>query len=248
MAGAKRLRNMRMRVSAALLCLVAGLSATPALAGRTEALLAVSWQPAFCEGQADKPECRSQSEDRFDARRFSLHGLWPMGDNYCAVDKRLRDMDAAGDWLDLPALDLETGTRAALETVMPGTQSGLQRHEWIKHGTCSGMTAEAYYARSLALMEDLNASAVADLFAENLGTYLPADAITAAFDNAFGSDAARRVKMKCRKDGDRTLITELTIGLGAGYGQDKSLADLIQSAGGTSFGCAGGIVDPAGFD
>nr|WP_272210827.1 hypothetical protein [Marinicella sp. W31]MDC2876744.1 hypothetical protein [Marinicella sp. W31] len=166
--------------------LIVGVSATPALAGRTEALLAVSWQPAFCEGRPEKPECRRQTEDRLDASRFSLHGLWPMVDNYCGVGGRLRAMDKAGDWLELPALDLDPDTRAALKEVMPGTQSGLHRHEWIKHGTCSTMTAEIYYVRSVSLMQDLNRSVVADLFAENIGGYLSADDIAAAFDDAFG--------------------------------------------------------------
>ncbi|TNB46772.1 ribonuclease [Martelella lutilitoris] len=222
---------------------------SPAAAGRTEALLAVSWQPAFCEARPEKTECRSQTEARFDASRFSLHGLWPMGENYCGVDAKPRKLDEAGDWLALPALDLDAGTRRLLDTVMPGTQSGLQRHEWIKHGTCSGMDAERYYARSIALMEDLNMSAVADLFAENLGQYVSSEAIMHAFDEAFGRGAARRVKMKCRTDDDgRLLITELTIGLGGDYADNRSLGELIQSAGGTSFGCAGGIVDRAGLD
>nr|WP_183485068.1 ribonuclease [Martelella radicis] len=220
-----------------------------AMAGKTVALLAVSWQPAFCEGRPEKPECRSQTGDRFDARRFSLHGLWPMGRNYCGVAAKPRKLDEAGDWFELPALELDAQTRHLLETVMPGTQSGLQRHEWIKHGTCSGMDAERYYARSIALMEDLNISGVADLFAENTGKHVSSEAVMHAFDEAFGEGAARRVKMKCRKDDDgRLLITELTIGLGADYRNDKPLADLIQSAGGTSFGCEGGIVDRAGLD
>ncbi len=241
------------KISEAVLGLFAAfvtlVAASSAHAGKTEALLAVSWQPAFCEGRPEKPECRSQTEGRFDASRFSLHGLWPMGGNYCGVGEEPRELDEAGDWLALPALELDPGTRNLLETVMPGTQSGLQRHEWIKHGTCSGMDAERYYARSVALIEDLNMSAVADLFAENIGRRVSSEAVMHAFDEAFGRGAARRVKMKCRKDDDgRMLITELTIGLGNDYRDEKSLGELIQSAGGTSFGCAGGIVDRAGLE
>ena len=40
-------------------------------------VLALSWQPAFCEGRPDKSECRTQTQNRFDANNFVLHGLWP---------------------------------------------------------------------------------------------------------------------------------------------------------------------------
>ena len=48
-------------------------------------VLALSWEPAFCETQPDVPECRSQTTGSLDARQFSLHGLWPP-DVYCDVD------------------------------------------------------------------------------------------------------------------------------------------------------------------
>ena len=36
---------------------------------------------------------------------------------------------------------------------MPGVSAGLERHEWRKHGTCSGLSAEAYFASALDLTE-----------------------------------------------------------------------------------------------
>src|SRR3546814_10932851 len=55
-------------------------------------VLAVSWQPAFCETRPAKPECVTQDEDRFDASHFALHGLWPQprGNVYCGVEPGLR--------------------------------------------------------------------------------------------------------------------------------------------------------------
>ena len=58
--------------------------------------------------------------------------------------------------------------------------------------------------------------------------------------------------MRCAKDGNRQVITGLTIGLGAvdDAGQDAAgpdLATLIAAAGKTSFGCAAGIVDEPGL-
>ena len=58
-------------------------------------MLAVTWQPAFCQLHARKPECGSQTSDRFDATHFTLHGLWPQprAKEYCGVSAALRDLD-----------------------------------------------------------------------------------------------------------------------------------------------------------
>ena len=44
-------------------------------------------------------------------------------------------------------------TRAELETVMPGTKSLLERHEWTKHGSCYPADAETYFKDSIRSME-----------------------------------------------------------------------------------------------
>ena len=42
---------------------------------RAEAILSLSWEPAFCEGHANKRECASATPSGFDATHFTLHGL-----------------------------------------------------------------------------------------------------------------------------------------------------------------------------
>ncbi len=227
---------------------VAGVAGAQDPAGRTRFILAASWQPAFCETNQRKPECSSQTKDRFDATNFSLHGLWPMRKDYCDVSGALRAADNDGDWRKLPQVELSAETKAALEKVMPGTQSGLERHEWVKHGTCTTMSADNYFDRSVSLIDELNASAVRELFATNIGKPLKAEAIKAAFDKSFGAGAGDRVKMSCRRAGGTRVISELTIGLSEdATSDDASLRDLIQGAGRTSFGCNEGVVDAAGF-
>jgi len=85
------------------------------------------------------------------------------------------------------------------------------------------------------------------LFETNLGKSLTQDEIQQAFDTAFGPGAGERVKMRCAKDGDRQVITGLTIGLGATDGAADDLGALIGAAGTTKFGCTSGIVDEAGL-
>ncbi|MDP9809653.1 ribonuclease T2 [Rhizobium tibeticum] len=228
----------------------AGVAQAQDAGAKTRMILAASWQPAFCETNQRKPECRTQTKDRFDATNFSLHGLWSMRKDYCGVSGNLRTADKDGDWHKLPEVELSPVTRAALEKIMPGTQSGLERHEWIKHGSCTKMSADDYFVTSVRLIDELNASAVRDLFAASIGKALTAEVVKAAFDKSFGPGAGDRVKMSCRRasGGDR-LISELTIGLSENATSDDeaSLRDLIQGAGRTSFGCDEGVVDAAGF-
>ena len=209
-------------------------------------ILAASWQPAFCETAPDKPECQSLGQKRFDASHFALHGLWPE-DSYCDVPATQRKNDEAGRWSQLPPVDLDSATRAVLEQAMPGTRSQLERHEWIKHGTCYGEDADRYFGTAVLLLATLNASEVQALFASNVGRQLSAKRIRAAFDNALGAGAGARVKINCEEDGDRRLITEITLGLYGVAGDTPNLGKLLLGARPTSTGCDGGMVDAVGL-
>ena len=213
-------------------------------------ILAVSWQPGFCETRPSKPECQTQSEDRFDASNFTLHGLWPQPRNniYCNVAPQAVATDKDGRWGDLAALVLEHATRAELNIVMPGSQSNLHRHEWIKHGTCyNGETAEVYYKDSIKLMNELNASPVRDLFADNIGQEITSSQIREAFDNHFGDGAGDKIKIACKRDGNRRLITEITIALEGELDELTMGNAMLMAQDANSPGCNKGIVDPVGL-
>lgn len=212
-------------------------------------VFSVSWQPAFCEGKAGKPECGTQTADRFDATHFTLHGLWPQPRTniYCDVSSDLKMADKNGDWEALPEPKLTEATRGKLAQVMPGTQSKLERHEWVKHGTCFDDTAEDYFSRAIALVDQLNGSKVQELFASRIGSEVTGTAVRAAFDASFGEGAGDRVRISCKRDGGRNLIVEMTIGLAGEIGDQPNLADLIAASEATDPGCPAGIVDPVGL-
>lgn len=241
----------RLFVRAALVVLaIAPCPANSASRAAPQYVLALSWQPAFCETRPDRPECVSQTRERFDAANFSLHGLWPQPRRkaYCKVDPDQIALDKAGKWKELKPIALEPATRAELDRVMPGTQSGLELHEWLRHGTCyHNASAQQYFADSLALMRALNASSVRALFAANIGKEITANAIQLAFDEAFGADAGKRIRILCKRDGSRRIITEITLGLTGELRDESGLAQLIAAAPPTSTGCPGGIVDAPGF-
>jgi ribonuclease T2 len=217
---------------------------------RPAVILSLSWEPVFCEGHADKPECASQSLEQFAATHFTLHGLWPQPRRrgYCNVSQVLTDTDKKGDWYALPEVELGADTRARLVIAMPGTQSFLDRHEWIRHGTCFDQgDAETYFREALSLLDEVNRSAVQALFAANIGQEITAGAVRGAFDVAFGAGAGDRVRLSCKRDGSRRLITEITIGLVARPGASNMLADLVKASTATDPGCPGGTIDPVGF-
>ncbi len=215
--------------------------------GKTEYILAVSWQPGFCEIRPTRKECAGQTAERHDATHFSLHGLWPVKKSYCGVSADIKARDQKGDWLDLPQLAMAEETAAKLKVAMPGTQSGLDRHQWLRSGTCHGGTAQDYFSVQLRLVEDINGSAVRTLFAGRIGQDVTEGEVKQAFDDSFGKGAGDRVRMRCQKAGGRSVVTGLTIGLSGDLSASAGLSSLILAAGDTDFKCAKGTVDAAGI-
>jgi ribonuclease T2 len=214
-----------------------------------EYLLAVSWQPAFCESRPEKPECGSQTGESFEATNFTLHGLWPQpnGTFYCGVGEDVLDKDRPASWHRLPAVKLSPKTRAALEEMMPGTRSFLDRHEWIKHGTCYGGSQEEYFSHSLHLLQELNASAVRELVAGRIGADVTLDELRAVFDKSFGKGAGERVTMDCDRDGARQLVVELLISLAGELTESTELSDLLEAAPPMPDDCRVGEIDAVGL-
>lgn len=122
----------------ALLAFVFGILALPVLAqgedrgapmGRFDFyVLSLSWSETFCDltGRArGSQQCERANPG------FVLHGLWPQYERghpaFCGPDGRNPSRDAMD--------------RAA--RVFP--DQGLARHEWRKHGTCSGLSPAAYF-------------------------------------------------------------------------------------------------------
>jgi len=218
----------------------------PAKLKQPAVILSLSWEPGFCATMSDKTECAAETPLGFDATHLSLHGLWPQprGKQYCKVDRNVVDTDRRHDWKDLPAVTLSAIVRQHLEQVMPGTQSFLERHEWIKHGTCYyGEDAETYFTEAEALVDEVNSSPVRNLFVSHAGKALSASDVRAAFDAAFGNGAGSRVRLSCTRDGSRRLLTEITIGLSGRLESGKKLSNLMLGAlGSDNVGCPTGLV------
>jgi ribonuclease T2 len=207
-------------------------------------VLALSWEPAFCEAMQSKAECKSMKPSDAAATRFSLHGLWPQPRRnvFCGVDPAVAALDDQHQWDKLPEPQLTPTTRSALDKVMPGTQSLLQRHEFTKHGTCyPGGSAEQYFSDETRLANAVNSSAVGAFMAANVGKTIQTKDLRAKFDEAFGAGAGERVRVSCDKQG---RIGEITIGLKGDIPAGTDIAKLIAASESTDAGCPAGLVDP----
>lgn len=215
----------------------------------TDNLLAISWQPSFCETHQDKTECQSQDASDFDANHFTLHGLWPQprGKEYCCLPSDFPQKP----WSSQPNFDdrLDEETLALLEDRrMPGVESFLHRHEWYKHGTCynpqSDRPEEEFFAEALALLKQINNSSVQDLFASRIGRTVSLAQIQAAFDRDFGPGAGQKVNLICDRQG---RIGELWINLAGDIKSDTPIWELLATAKNARSECQSGLVDQSGF-
>ncbi len=86
----------------------------------THFVLAISWEPGFCAGKGNKPECAGETAQSFEATHFTLHGLWPTPRNTAGVAAADIASDKAGAWSDLPAVTLAAATRKNLDLAHAG--------------------------------------------------------------------------------------------------------------------------------
>ncbi len=209
-----------------------------------EYLLALTWQPSFCETHSGKKECRTQTTNRYDATHWSLHGLWPQPRNnaYCGVSYMDKGIDRNKKWHLLAPVKLSQKTATELAFVMPAVASNLQRHEWIKHGTCYGSDAEDYYSDAISLTNQINNSIVGKLFNRGVGKRVSLKQVRQHFDKAFGKGAGSKVDMRCDREG---RVSELWINLKGEVEDDTKIATLLKNSIRAGSKCQIGVIDSA---
>jgi len=209
-----------------------------------EYLLALTWQPSFCETHSRKKECRTQTRNRYDATHWSLHGLWPQprSNSYCGVNSMDKSIDRNKRWHLLEPLKLSQKTATELAFVMPAVASNLQRHEWIKHGTCYGSDAEDYYSDSISLTKQINNSIVGKLFNKGVGKRVSLKQVRQHFDKAFGKGAGSKVDMRCDKKG---RVSEIWINLKGEINPETKIETLLKESIRAGSSCDIGVIDEA---
>jgi ribonuclease T2 len=95
-------------------------------------VLSLSWSPSFCADAAERHAGRSAgAQCGVRPYAFVVHGLWPQYEKgfpeYCQV----------------PAPRIDHRLVASMLDLMPAPH--LIFNEWDKHGTCSGLSPQAYF-------------------------------------------------------------------------------------------------------
>lgn len=178
------------------------LAAHPALAEGERAgdfdyyVMALSWSAAYCELEGD-----ARGDDQCDARHdysFTLHGLWPQYElgwpSYCRTSER----------------NPSRAETSAMTDIMGS--SGLAWHQWDKHGRCSGLTADNYFATARQAYASV---AIPDVFRElPKDVEIPATVVEDAFIEANPGLSRNMITVTCNEG----MIREVRICL------DKNLS------------------------
>lgn len=146
-------------------------------------VLAMTWMPAWCadEGAArGDPRCA-------EGRRagWMIHGLWPQNrggtwPEYCATPERNPSRRETAEQADV------FGT------------SGAAWHQWNKHGRCTGLSAQGYYALTRQVLDDLTLPDIFDQIDRPLN--VAPQVIEDAFIDANPSHGPDTMVVTCRGD------------------------------------------------
>jgi ribonuclease T2 len=94
-------------------------------------VLSLSWSPSYCAANAERPFYRQDPQCGARPFSFVVHGMWPQYENgfpeFCQVPSPRLPRNIVSSMLDL----------------MPSPR--LIYHEWDRHGTCSGLSANAFF-------------------------------------------------------------------------------------------------------
>ena len=160
-------------------------------------LLAQTWAPHFCCHHADR--CHTVPW-AFSARHLSLHGLWPGfmtprdgGQTFpqsCEAAQRLLPNFLPREYIDVAP------SFTSYDTVARQAKVGeLAKHEWKKHGTCTGLAPDQYFQAALTAMGQLPGDrGTPSLLSNAVGGEVSAASLRAA----YAKRVAVRTDRQCR--------------------------------------------------
>lgn len=143
-------------------------------------VLALSWSPEYCassEARSDSNQCKRPHE-------FIVHGLWPQYE---------RGFPTSCDTTER----VSAATADRIASLVP--DRGLVFHQWRKHGSCSGMGPDAYFATLERAGTRIRVPS-AWLRSASQGRHLRHGEIEQAFIEANPGLTSRAIAVDCRAD------------------------------------------------
>jgi len=197
-------------------------------------VFSLSWEPSFCHSKPNKKECLNLNETRYEASNLVLHGLWPsrIGDSrhsyeFCGKGQNFRKLDRGGKWCRMPKLDLSEETAKNLAIYMPGYASCLERHEWYKHGTCSGLDENDYFVKAYSLVAIIPGANFAKYISGHIGNTIRDDTLLKEFEKDFGQGNGKLVNLYCINVDGQTVLSEIRIYLKKSLLINNGLSELL---------------------
>ncbi|GLE01429.1 hypothetical protein PINS_up010259 [Pythium insidiosum] len=159
-------------------------------------VLAVSWQPEFCHGKEQEyPGCVKPRD--FWRSHFTLHGLWP------ERERGKHPGFCHGPAFDPAAVEEAVGLDVLLQfwpnvKIAAGSADYVDfwRHEWTRHGTCSGLEQTTYFTRAVDIIRNGTLS-TPTLMQQNVGKSVSTADLRAAFKRDVDGDEDDNVVLKC---------------------------------------------------
>lgn len=170
-------------------------------------LLSLSWVPSWCEVEGD---ARNAAQCDTGAG-WQVHGLWPQY--------------ADGGWPEYCETDARDPSRAqtrAMADIMG--EGGYAWHQWKKHGRCSGLSADAYFAATRHVFERL--AWPADINSDSRTIRANPDTIERAFRDANPDYGPDMLVATCRKGN----LQELRLCLDSNLRPRNCGTDVLESA------------------
>ncbi len=94
-------------------------------------VLSLSWSPSFCAANAERGFQRSDPQCGPRPFSFVVHGMWPQYER------------GFPEFCQVPSPRLARNIVSSMLDLMPSPR--LVYHEWDRHGTCSGLSAGAFF-------------------------------------------------------------------------------------------------------
>jgi ribonuclease T2 len=135
-------------------------------------LLNLSWSPEFCHSHPNATECAAHAA-------FVLHGLWPQN-NGGGYPENCSDAPGPAD-------------PAQYKDIYP--DQGLLAHEWHTHGSCSGLSADSFFAVARTAYHSVNIPPKLATLSSQIS--LPPDEILGLFTESNPNLPASSLALSC---------------------------------------------------
>ncbi|MGF1687384.1 ribonuclease [Photobacterium japonica] len=183
-------------------------------------VLAVSWQPGFCEhsnSKTKKPECVAMAKGQRTIHNMTLHGLWP-NKRACGIKY--------GHCAPNNKMSLSPSTISTIAPWMPNFyyEKDFGAYQWKKHGTCQTREDDAYFLLAAGLVKQVDSSPIGEYIKAHMGDSVTVVDFQRTLTKQLGREATQRIQLSCLK---KRYLQEVRINLSNDFERYSSLQEKL---------------------